>query len=416
MFPVLITAHRLFDGSGPSPLLEAAVLVRGDRIQWVGPAPEAPAEPGEDRLDLGDVTLLPGLVDMHNHLRIHHAEGDLPAQMRDPEVPYVLRGLGNLETNLRSGVTTMKLNGDRAFFDVQMRDAIRSGLAQGPRLFVAGKGIKSSRCTGGVVATAICDGPQAIREAVRENVKGGADFIKIFASGTILGAREVVLQPSYSAAEIQAATDEAHRAGRMIAAHCHGGPAADACLEAGVDILEHGWLLTREQLERMAERGTWLCVTLGVLWHPQGDMTHRLTGPEAGAVRRRLDEIREAMAHAVASGVRYVLGTDAVHGGLAFELQALERLGASRADLLRAATSQAGLALGRPEDLGSVRPGAYADLIAVHGNPLHSLTSLDRVSWIMQAGQVRWSAMGDPGPSPSWAPCPIPPSPISHRG
>ncbi len=396
---MLITAQRLFDGWGPALLENAALLVRGDRIHWMGPAPEAPAEPGEDHLDLGDVTLLPGLIDMHNHLRINHAEGDLPAQMCDPEVPYVLRGLRNLETNLRAGVTTMKLNGDRAFLDVQMRDAIRSGLAQGPRLFVAGKGIKSSRCTGGVVATAICDGPQAIRKAVRENVEGGADFIKIFASGTILGAREDVLQPSYSAAEIQAATEEAHRAGRMIVAHCHGGPAADACIGAGVDILEHGWLLTREQLARMAEKGTRLCVTLGVLWHPQGDMTRRLAGPEAGAVRRRLDEIRETMAHAVSSGVRYALGTDAVHGRLAFELQALERLGASRVEVLRAATSQAGVALGCPDDLGSVKPGAYADLIAVQGNPLASLTSLDRVTWIMQAGQLVF-APGNASPTP----------------
>lgn len=179
MFRGLIAAQRLLDGAGSALLENAAVLVRGDGIQWVGAAALAPAGPGEDRLDLGDVTLLPGLIGMHTHLRINHAEGDLPVQMRDPDVPYVLRGLGNLERNLRSGVTTMKLNGDRAFFDVQMRDAIRSGLTQGPRLFVAGKGIKSSRCTGGVVATAICDGPEAIRTAVRENVGAGADLISM---------------------------------------------------------------------------------------------------------------------------------------------------------------------------------------------------------------------------------------------
>ncbi|MFI5338462.1 MAG: amidohydrolase family protein [Candidatus Methylomirabilales bacterium] len=392
---MVITARRLFDGSG-SPLLEnAAVIVRGDRIHWVGPAPGITAAPGESRVNLGDVTLLPGLIDMHNHLRINHAEDDLPRQMRDSDVAYVLHGLRNLETNLHAGVTTMKMNGDRALLDVQMREAIKAGLARGPRLFVAGKGIKSSRCTGGVVATAICEDPESIRAAVRDNIKGGADFIKIFASGRILGPREEVLLPAYSHDEVEAAAEEAHKADRMIVAHCHGGPAADACIQAGVDILEHGWLLSREQLARMADRGTWLCITLGVLLHPPGDMAHRLQDPEADAVRRRLDEIQETMATALANGVRYVLGTDAVHGGLAFELQALERLGARPADLLRAATSQPGLALGRANDLGSVRPGAYADLIAVDGNPLTSLTSLDRVTWVMQGGEVQWAVTQD---------------------
>jgi imidazolonepropionase-like amidohydrolase len=325
---------------------------------------------------------------MHNHLRISHAAGELHSQMRDSDVSYVLHGLQNLETNLRAGVTTMKLNGDRAYLDVQMREALKAGLARGPRLFVAGKGIKSSRCTGGVVATAICDGPEAIRAAVRDNVEGGADFIKIFASGRISGSREEVLLPSYSPDEIEAAAEEAHRAGRMIVAHCHGGPAGDACIRAGVDILEHGWLLSKAQMARMADRGTWLCITLGVLLHPQGDVGPRLQGPERTALQRRLDEIQETMAEVLANGVRYVLGTDAVHGGLAFELQALERLGASRADVLRAATRQAGRALGRANELGAVEPGAYADLIAVEGNPLRSLSSLGRVTWVMQGGRV----------------------------
>jgi imidazolonepropionase-like amidohydrolase len=162
---MIITARRLFDGSGSSLTEDATVIVRGDRIYWVGPAAGATLDPGEEKLNLGDATLLPGLIDMHNHLRISHADGDLSGQMRDSEVAYVLRGLRNLETNLRAGVTTMELNGDRAFLDVQMREAVKTGLARGPRLFVAGKGIKSSRCTGDVVATAICDDSEAIRAA-----------------------------------------------------------------------------------------------------------------------------------------------------------------------------------------------------------------------------------------------------------
>ena len=385
---MLITAQRLFDGASEELLRDAAVRIRGDRIQWIGPASASTVEPGEGRVDLGDATLLPGLIDMHNHLRIIHGQGNLHRQMADPEVPYILHATRHLEMNLRSGVTTMKSNGDRDFYDVQMREALRAGLARGPRLLVAGKAIKSTRCTGGIVGTALCDGPDSIRAAIRDNVQAGVDFIKIFATGTLLGPREEVLAPAYAGDEIRAAADAAHAAGRLIAAHCHGGSAADACIEAGVDILEHGSLLRRDQLETMAERGTWLCITLGVLLHPQGDMAERLKGPDADQIRRRIDEVQAAMAEALRTGVRYVLGTDAVHGALPFELQALERLGARRVEALRAATGRAGAALRQPDDLGVIRAGAYADLIAVPGNPLESLACLDRVPWIMQAGAV----------------------------
>jgi imidazolonepropionase-like amidohydrolase len=162
-----------------------------------------------------------------------------------------------------------------------------------------------------------------------------------------------------------------------------------------VDILEHGWLLSREQMARMADRGTWLCITLGVLLHSHGHLEQHLRGAEGDAVRQRLDEIQERMAVALASGLRYVLGTDAVHGCLAFELRALERLGGRPAALLRAATALAGEALGRVDDLGIVKPGAYADLIAVEGNPLTSLSSLDRVTWVMQGGHVQWPVAQD---------------------
>ena len=386
---MLITAKRLFDGTGDTLLPDAAVRVDGDRIRWAGPAAAAPAEPGEARIDLGDVTLLPGLIDMHNHLRIVHGQGNLREQMQDPDVPYILHAVRHLAMNLRSGVTTMKSNGDRNYYDVQMREALKAGLARGPRLLVAGKAIKSARCSGGVVGTAICDEPEAIRRAVQENAQAGVDFIKIFATGALLGPREGVLTPAYSAEEIRAAADSAHAAGRLIAAHCHGGPAADACVEAGVDILEHGSLLTRPQLERMASRGTWLCITLGVLLHPHGDMAERLQRPGGDDLRRRVDVVLACMSEALRAGVPYVLGTDAVHGGLPFELQAIGRLGARPVDALRAATSRAAAALRRPGDLGAIRPGAAADLIAVPGDPLESLACLDRVCWIMQGGKVQ---------------------------
>jgi imidazolonepropionase-like amidohydrolase len=186
-------------------------------------------------MDFGDATILPGLVDMHTHLGINHQTGDIVAQMKVPPSQYVAAGLQSLRADLESGVTTAKLNGDRDFHDLQVRDTIRQGAGQGPRLVVSGRGIKSSRCTGGVVATCIVDDVEAIGRCVDENLSAGVDWIKLFASGSVFGALADVLQPFYSPAQLSVATSKAHAAGKRMSSHCFGGEAADSCIRAGVD-------------------------------------------------------------------------------------------------------------------------------------------------------------------------------------
>lgn len=382
-----LRARHLWDGDAGR-TGSVAVRVEGDRIRLVETAAQAvPREPA-DVVDLGEATILPGLVDMHTHLGINHQTGDMRAQMQDPPARHVAAGMQSLLADLESGVTTAKLNGDRDFYDIQVRDAIRDGVARGPRLLVSGRGIKSSRCTGGVVATSLVDDVDAIGRCVDENLAAGADWIKLFSSGSVLGALADVLQPFYGLVHLSAAAAKAHAAGKRISSHCFGGEAADACIAAGVDVIDHGWLLSDRQLEAMARRGTRLCPTLGVLTHPEGALAHIPPGPACDGARRRLDEVCEAARKALRSGVPLLAGTDAMHGGLAYELATLQDLGGEPSILLRAATGNAAEALGLTGEIGTVRAGAGADIVAVRGNALQDVRCLADVVLVVQAGRI----------------------------
>jgi len=362
----------------------ARVVVGNGRVERVGGAPAD----GAQALEFEGATVLPGLVDMHTHLGIDHAAGDIRAQMAHPPVRHILAGARSLQEDLHAGVTTAKLNGDRDFYDVQMREAVREGRAQGPRLLVAGKGIKASRCTGGVAATCVADGPEAVRRGAEENLRAGADWVKLFASGSVLGDRAAVLQPFYGLPELRAAVEAAHAAGKRVAVHCFGGPAADACLEAGVDQIEHGWLLSDRQLEALARSGTWLCPTVAVVADEAGILAHVPAGPARDDARRRVDEVLGVARRALCSGARLVAGTDGLHGRLADELACLQELGGAPEALLRMATGNAGEALGLPDEVGLLRPGGPADLAVVRGNALADVRCLRDVLMVVQGGRV----------------------------
>ena len=384
----LIRASCLWDGDTGWGARPVAVRVDGDRIARIERECAPLAADVVEVLDFGEATILPGLFDLHTHLGINHRTGDIKTQMGDPAVQHVLAGLQGLRADLESGVTTAKLNGDREFFDIQVRDAIRDGVVQGPRLAVSGRGIKSSRCTGGVVATCIVDDVDAIGRCVEENLAAGADWVKLFSSGSVFGALADVLQPFYGPAQLSVAASKAHAAGKRMSSHCFGGDAADACIAAGVDVIDHGWLLTDRQLEAMAKRGTWLCPTVGVLTHPDGVLGHVPPGSAREDAKRRIDEVREVVRKALRVGVPLLVGTDAMHGGLAYELTTLQELGGAPSILLKAATAGAATALGVAGDRGAVREGAVADLVVVRGNALRDVGCVADVLLVMQAGRI----------------------------
>lgn len=387
---MLLKAAMLLDGTGRPAVHAAAVRTRGERITAVGRAADVAthAESPDDVLDLGDACLLPGLIDMHGHLRLDHRAPEPAQQVHDPEPSYLAHAIENLRTDLRSGVTTVRCNGDRDFLDVQLRERVAAGEIDGPRLLVATRGIKSPSCTGGMVASVLVDGTQAIRAAVAENARRGADHIKVFTSGG-LGPRETASQAFWSDEEVRAAVDAAHAAGLPIVAHCHGGPSAWALIEAGVDTIEHGSYLSQAELEEMARRGTYLDMTLGILLSPRSVAHQHLrhTRGEDGFARM-VEDVMASMRRAVELGVRITLGTDTMHGMLALEATTLAGLGIAPAEVIHTLTGRAAAALGKADASGTLRPGLAADVVAVPGNPLDNLSVLEQPKLVMRGGRV----------------------------
>ena len=388
--PFYLTAPRLITAAG---LVheDAAVLVQGGRIAAVGRADEVPSPPAARRLDFPDGTILPGLIDLHGHLRLNHLEPEPRRQVQDEPTSYLLHAVANLRASLLAGVTTMRTCGDRDYLDVRLRDALAAGLVEGPRLVVATRGIKHPDCPGGIVATWFCRSPDEARQAVGVNVAHGTDWIKFYATGGVFGPWEQADQACYGPAEIAALVQAARAHGRPVAVHCNGGPAARWCIEAGVATIEHGSTLSDADLALMAERGTRLVSTLGVLAHPAS--TARREAVErfgAAELERRATAVRDTLARAVRAGVRVVVGTDGLHGLPAFELAELVRAGLRPLDAIAAATREAAAVLGLADELGTVEPGKRADLLVVRGDPLEEIGALERVAAVIQDGQIHW--------------------------
>ena len=255
--------------------------------------------------------------------------------MNDPLPALVIRAVKNLRADHLAGVTTMRCPGDKEFLDLECRKAIASGYLKGPRLVLAGKGIRSSAGHGFVGYP--YDGPERIRSAVRENLSQGADMVKFYVTGTL--PKEGGAQCFFSQAEIVLIAEEARRAGRKSAVHCIGGVGFDWCLDAGVDVIEHGYFLSDRQIERLDNSVSQLVLTPS--FYMSEKRMRALPGPLVEPHLKAADQAKEAMKALVGSGVSYGLGTDGVHGpgNMAAEIACLLELGATPQGALAAATT-----------------------------------------------------------------------------
>jgi imidazolonepropionase-like amidohydrolase len=385
------------------------VVVEGNQITAVDPA-QVPA--GANELDLGDVTLLPGLMDMELNMLIGGPGGPdgLPDPMhgvKDSPVYRALRGAVNCRTTLMAGFTTVRNLGLMVYtagflLDVDLAKAVDLGWFPGPRIVPAGHAITP---TGGhldptmfqglapgimpqSVEQGIANGVAEVRHAVRYQIKYGAKLIKISASGGVMSFSSAAGCQQYSDEELAAIVDEAHRNGLRVAAHAHGDAAIRACVLAGVDCIEHGSLASDETLALMAECRTFLVGTTALADHMAVDRIHPILQKKAAEI---FPQARRMFGKALAAGVRIACGSDAPaipHGTQADELIAMVDRGMTPLQALRAATVTSAELIERAHDLGRLAPGYLADVIAVPGNPAEDIAVTKDVRFVMKDGTV----------------------------
>jgi imidazolonepropionase-like amidohydrolase len=390
-----LRADRLLDCLGGPPRTPGVLGMDGERIVAVGEEPGAPAaarpDPGAGDgapdLCLPGCTVLPGLIDFHSHAGIDTRRSDLQAQVSVSRGRYLASGIARIQEDLRAGVTTLRLCGDRHGLDLVLRRAIADGSVIGPRLVAAGRAIRSPRCRGGAVASVLTDDPEEISHTVAANLADGGDLIKLFVSD---GVGDPTVDPTtcyYGEAHVAAAVRLAHAAGRPVAAHLLGGPGVAAAVGGGLDVIEHGWFLTDGDLDLIVRHRVLITLTLGVLCGPHG---HAF-----GEDPARLSRLRalgtgacETARKVIARRLPYALGTDAVHGCLADELVWAVTLGESPLGAIQAATAWPARALGLGDDLGTLEPGKVADVIAVEGDPLEDISAMTRVRLVVSRGRV----------------------------
>jgi imidazolonepropionase-like amidohydrolase len=382
MQTTLIKAARLVNGTGGAAVEPAALLMAGGVIEAVGEEAAARAAEASEIWDLGEQTLLPGLIDCHNHLSLDPTLEDYLHRMNDPLPELTLRAVHSMKVDLMAGVTTSRCLGDRDFLDIACRKAQAAGTLLGPRLLVATRGIRAPHGHGFVGYP--FGGVEPIRSAVRENLLAGADLIKVYITGTLRGPRQVLHY--YSREEIQVAVDEAHRTGVPVATHCIGGQGLKLALETGIDVIEHGYFVTDEEIESLLKYDRWLVMTPSIFFT---DARIRTLPPNLvdGHLRQR-EEVRMRLAAAIRAGVKYGIGTDAMHGGMAREIGYVVEMGATPAAALRAATADAARICGLEDRAGTIEKGKWADCIGVTGNPLENPDALERVRTVIQKGRL----------------------------
>jgi imidazolonepropionase-like amidohydrolase len=410
---IVLRAARLIDGTGAPAVANGVVVVNNDRIVAVGREGAVSVPAGARRIDLGDATLLPGLIDAHTHI-IGRPLGDPgadDASVRDFESFGAILGVANAQKTLMAGFTTIRNVGAGNFDDLALRKAIDEGYVVGPRMQSSGHslGITGGHCdengfrpglADGSTRTGIADGVDQVRQAVRYQVKYGADVIKTCATGGVLSEGDAVGVEQYSFEELKAMVDEAAKLERKVAAHAHGADGIRTATRAGVASIEHGSFLDEEGARLMARRGTYLVPTLMA-----GQAVERAA--RSGVLRGLRAEKALAAARAMRNGIRIAraynvpiaLGTDAgvgAHGANGHEFTLLvEWGGLTPMRAITAGTMNAAKLLGWSERIGSLTPGKLADVVAVPGDPLTDIRAMERVSFVMKNGVVYKDARQD---------------------
>jgi imidazolonepropionase-like amidohydrolase len=397
---VAVRAAHLVDPASGQRMDDVVVLVEGDRVAQVGSRLTIPA--GVETIDLGRSTLLPGLIDVHTHLTSQSDEYYSDTFRRSP-IDAAVRAPTYAKRTLEAGFTTVRDVGAAEFIDVALRNAINDGSVPGPRMAAVTLALSATGGHGDLsgfspylrfqMFSGVADGVDELRKRVRENVKRGADWIKVLAGAGVLSEEESAGAPQYSQEELNAVVTEAAMWGRKVAAHAHGTEAIRRAARAGVASVEHGGLVDEEGVRIMKEHGTFLVpdiiTDVYILEHGAEQKLPPLMIEKERSLRGQQDV---NWSRALKAGVRFAFGTDAgvyPHGQNARQFALLvKHVGLSPLDAIRMATTSAADLLAWSNRVGRVAPGYYADLIAVSGDPLADVSELERVRWVMKGGVV----------------------------
>src|SRR6516164_9767871 len=402
---VVVRARSLIDGTSAQPKANQEVLIQGDRIADVYAAGTRPPPAGAEVFDLGSATILPGLIDCHTHIFL---QGEVPAAggydvqlLKFPASYRAARAVVAARRALEQGFTTIRdvETEGAGYGDVGIKQAINEGYIPGPRMFVVTRAIST---TGGYnpegyapeitvpKGAQLIDGPVEARKAAREQLDHGADWIKVYMShrSWVDEQGALVSQPTLTVEELKAIVDEAHGWRKKVACHAYNGIGLQRALDGGCDSIEHGLDLTDAQIAQMVKQGTWLVPTLAIYYLDQDPPDT----PSGIRDRKRAAVHGVSFQKALRAGVKIAFGTDV--GGfpwsdpIAQEFPRMVEFGMTPMQAVQAATSRAAELLGKRGELGTIAPGAYADLIAVSGDPLADVSVLKNVAFVMKDGSV----------------------------
>jgi imidazolonepropionase-like amidohydrolase len=396
---VAVHAGHLLDVKNGKLLADQTLVIEDGRIMSAGAAVDAKVPPDAVRIDLPEATILPGLIDAHTHLTMDPKFGYEELGISVPREALI--GAKNARVTLLAGFTTVRNVGASGYSDVALRDAINAGDIPGPRLLVSGPalGITGGHCDNNLlpyeyhaVGDGVADGIAGVQHKVRENIKYGADLIKICATGGVLSKGDDPQASQYTLEEMKAIVADAHRLGRKVAAHAHGAQGILWASEAGVDSIEHGSYIDDAAITEMKKNGTYLVPTLYLAdWFLENAEKNHVPDFYLAKGKLVMAAARKNIAHAFASGVKVAFGTDAAvypHGLNAHEFAVMVKLGLTPLQAIQAATVNAADLLGWSGKVGSLESGAWADIVAVDGDPVKDVTTLEHVKFVMKGGEV----------------------------
>jgi imidazolonepropionase-like amidohydrolase len=396
---IVIHAGKLLDVKTGKIETNQAIVIQGDKIVSVGAASSVQSSAADTVIDLSNGTVLPGLIDAHTHLTFDPHFGYESLGISVPREALI--GARNARVTLEAGITTVRNVGADGYADVALRDAINAGDVPGPHMLVSGPplGITGGHCDNDLLpfefhATegGVADGVEQVQHKVREVIKYGADLIKVCATGGVLSKGDDPNASQYTLEEMKAIVADAHRLGRKVAAHAHGAQGVIWASEAGVDSVEHGHLMNDAAIATLKKNGTYLVPTLYLVdWQRE----HAVEANLPGYAKKKMDLVSQTgkanAKKAFEAGVKIGMGTDAAvypHGLNAHELAVYVSLGMSPLQAIQTATINDADLLGWSDKVGALQPGKWADIIAVDGDPLQDVTTLQHVKFVMKGGEL----------------------------